>query len=79
MSIPAAESWDVVCAAARAYRGWRQRHSARRTAKPEASADRDMRRENFAASVRSPFASSVLLSDAIQTCGLETLDDGRAR
>lgn len=76
MSIPAAESWDVVRAAARAYRGWRQRHS---TGKPEASADRDMRRENFAASVRSPFASSVLLSDAIQTCGLETLDDGRAR
>ncbi|MEO5323016.1 hypothetical protein PV773_06805 [Mesorhizobium sp. CC13] len=78
MSIPAAESWDLVREAAMAFRQWRHRHFARRAIPSEEGIERDMRRENFDAAILSPFASSILFSDAIQTFGLDASDDRNA-
>jgi hypothetical protein len=79
MSIPAAESWDVMREAALTFRQWWQQHFARDAGKPGAPVERKLRRENVPAAIRSPFAPRAPFSDTIQTRGLDGSEDPRAR
>lgn len=79
MSIPAAESWDVVREAALAFRLWRNRHFGCRARKLHASTGWDVQGANFDASARSPSASGTLLSDSVQALGPEAPADVHLR
>jgi hypothetical protein len=79
MSIPAAESWDVMREAALTFRHWWQQHFTRHARRPGATIERQMRRENVIAATRSPFARQTPFSDTVQTRGLDGSEDPNAR
>lgn len=75
MSIPAAGSAELIGEAVLALTQWWQRHLPGRIAKPRLRDEGQARRADFDSAMRSPFASSILVSDTIQTCCLDASDE----